>query len=170
MSTNTNPATVTQQQRQKAIKDGLTAYHMAHDVSWFKMSQQTGIQRLDVLVRSSAKLSEKRLVALEKALDVLEKDVSISARKEPETAAATAPKAAEEAIPYVDKAEAQGAEIKKITLDMTIMQAAQDLIFDAFGCDLDEMRIISGSIHKLIAASQLGLEVSLHIEGGRVEL
>jgi len=71
--------------------------------------------------------------------------------------------------PQLQSAKEQHAVIE-VTHDMAVLEAAQDLIFDTLGIDLDELKKLAPTIDKLIAASQLGLDVSLHIKGGDFSL
>jgi len=126
-----------------------------------------------VMVAPSAKISDERIRIIE---DVISKGIPVSAEEptqptpeaphepdtRPEPASATEP-------PQPEPADEQRAVIE-VTHDMAVLEAAQDLVIDILGIDLDELKRIAPLIDKLIHASSLGLPCSLHIESGDVIL
>jgi len=53
-----------------------------------------------------------------------------------------------------------------ITHDMAVLEAAQDLICDALGCNLAELTANKASVDRLLGAKRLGLKVQIQITGG----
>jgi len=53
-----------------------------------------------------------------------------------------------------------------ITHDMAVLEAAQDLICDALGCNLAELTANKAAVDRLLGAKRLGLKVQIQITGG----
>jgi len=160
-------------QDQKEFKARIKAERTDRGLSWAEMDMLLDERRMDVVTAPSSRPTASRMIEISRKLDGLpkpeEEKQAEPAHAEPVVDYTLAEKQRENLKPQLPPAEEQHAVVE-VHQDDDVLEAAQDMIFDALGIDLDELKKLAPTIEKMIAARHLGLSVSLHIHGGDITL
>ena len=158
-------------QDQKEFKARIKAARTERGLSWAEMDMLLDERRMDVVTAPSSRPTASRMIEISRKLDGLTDPEPEKQAKpaEPVVDFTQAEKQRENLKPQMPPAEEQHAVVE-VHQDDDVLEAAQDMIFDALGIDLDELKKLAPTIEKMIAARHLGLSVSLHIHGGDITL